>query len=50
MARMLGRTHEVGFGGRRCACCYEAPGKGRKVMNRSAKRRERARVKKEVWV
>ena len=41
MARMIGNTHMVGYGGKTCACCYPAPGKYRKQMNRQKKRSER---------
>lgn len=41
MAKMIGNTHPVGYGGKTCACCYEAPGKARKGMNRTQKRREK---------
>jgi hypothetical protein len=47
MARMIGKTHGVDVGGRKCSCCYEAP-KRWKSMNRSAKRRERNTWKREV--
>lgn len=47
MARMIGKTHAVDAGGRRCVCCYPAPRHYTK-MNRAAKRRERAAWKKEA--
>lgn len=48
MAKMLGNTHPVGYGGKDCACCYPAPGKQRKAMNRSRKRSEKQAWKKDT--
>lgn len=44
MARMIGNTHFRGPGGKTCVCCYPAP-KHRKMMNRSARRRQ-----KQEWI
>lgn len=48
MARMIGKTHDVEVGGRRCVCCYPAP-KHHRRMNRTAKRRERQEWKRGVF-
>ena len=50
MAKMLGATTPVGFGGKTCACCKEAPGKGRVIERRTARRREQAAWRREVAV
>lgn len=41
MARMIGRSCPTGPGGRDCSCCGQAPGKGRKIAKRAAKRSEK---------
>jgi len=38
----------VGPGGVRCACCFDAPGEGRRKKFRAAKRNERQQWKKEL--
>lgn len=38
----------VGPGGRGCSCCYPAPGKARKLYERSAKRRMNKEISKEI--
>lgn len=49
MARMIGKTLPAGPGGRRCSCCYPAPGPAREMDRRRAKRGERQEVAREVW-
>lgn len=46
--KMIGRKCPEGPGGRDCPCCGQAPGKGRKVYKRAAKRSERAAWKREA--
>lgn len=46
--KMLGKFCPTGPGGRDCVCCGDAPGKGRKVSRRHAKRSERQKWRKEV--
>ncbi len=40
------RFYIMGPGGMRCSCCYPAPGKGRKVLERTFKRREKMNAMK----
>lgn len=44
--KMIGRRCPEGPGGRDCACCGQAPGKGRTLARRTRKRSERAAWKR----
>lgn len=46
--KMLGPMCHEGPGGRDCACCNEAPGRGRRAKRRYVKRAERQKVRKEI--
>lgn len=42
------KHYVIGPGGTRCACCYPAPGKGRKRLERTFKRAEKQHSKKAI--
>lgn len=48
MGRMIGRKCPNGPGGRDCTCCGQAPGKERKTVRRTVKRRERQAVQRMI--
>ena len=42
------RYNCIGPGGRKCSCCYPAPGKFRRLVEKAKKRAEKQLAKKEI--